>query len=203
VANDFLQNFARTLFVSPRFTTTVTTRLPRLGWTNVTVCVPALTLTPILGVRPSGLPSTTTLDGGVEFRLSSAPCAAAGAVVLVSVLGGGGATGTVLPVGISDAGGGDGWGAAARAESAGAVDSGAALVASTASALDGAADGDGDAVAEDPPRRRRAPTTIVARTARPATRSAIRRIDAGIGARAGLSSIGPGSLAVGLDVSKA
>ncbi len=37
---------------------------------NVTVCEPAGTLTPTLGVLPRGLPSRMTLDTGIEFMLS-------------------------------------------------------------------------------------------------------------------------------------
>src|SRR3954447_24277274 len=38
--------------------------------TNKTVCVPAGVDTPTRGVSPSGRPSSTTLDAGMELRLS-------------------------------------------------------------------------------------------------------------------------------------
>ena len=37
---------------------------------NTTVCEPAETLTPIFGVSPSGFPSSTTFDTGMEFMFS-------------------------------------------------------------------------------------------------------------------------------------
>src|SRR4051812_1125395 len=63
-------NLCAAVFVSPAFTCTVTEALPRSGWMKVTVCDPAGTLTPTLGVLPRGLPSSTTLETGIELMLS-------------------------------------------------------------------------------------------------------------------------------------
>src|SRR3954453_11560235 len=45
--------------------------------TKSTLCAPALAAMPILGVMPSGLPSSTTRDAGMELKLSVQPPEAA------------------------------------------------------------------------------------------------------------------------------
>src|SRR5262249_42238871 len=68
-----------TVLVSPDLQLALIDFLP-FSLTNRTLCAPAETETPILGVVPSGLPSTTTLATGIEFRLSvQVPSAAAAA----------------------------------------------------------------------------------------------------------------------------
>ena len=49
---------------------TLTVFRPCSGWMKVTVCEPAETLMPTLGVLPSGLPSRMTFETGMELMLS-------------------------------------------------------------------------------------------------------------------------------------
>ena len=59
--------------VPPGFTVTESDFRPSSGWMNVTVWLPALTLTPTLGVLPRGLPSSSTLESGSELMFSVPP----------------------------------------------------------------------------------------------------------------------------------
>src|SRR6185436_5167470 len=59
-----------TVFDSPDLQVTLVTFRPSSGFTKMTVCDPADAETPSLGVPPSGFPSRTTLETGIELKLS-------------------------------------------------------------------------------------------------------------------------------------
>src|SRR5262249_5619522 len=84
-----------TVFVSPGLQLTLVDFRPSSACTNVTACVPAATDTPNFGVPPSGRPSSTTFETGMELRLivhfpaGAAAGVAAGAFVASACCGAG------------------------------------------------------------------------------------------------------------------
>ena len=58
-----------TVFFSPPAQLAATVFLPE-SLMNEAVCLPAVTLTPSLGVSPSGRPSSSTFETGIELKLN-------------------------------------------------------------------------------------------------------------------------------------